>query len=127
MPGNVSVSPASTVLPDFLSRAFTETRVYEGRINEYPDGNSQRVADVANSRRSWQRTAGLGESQMATLEAFYLGHIGLAFWFYPFTDGTYDATGVSTSGRIKVRFDEEFTRSVEIGAGSAQFRLLEVA
>lgn len=127
MPGNVALSTASGVLPDFLSLSFTETRSHRGRTNEYCDGNSQRIADDTNSRRSWDRSAGLLPSDMAILEAFYLSHIGAAFYFYPFTDGAYDATGVATTGRIKVRFDESFTRSVDIGRGTARFRLIEVA
>jgi hypothetical protein len=51
MPGSVANAVPTTVLPNSLSRAFTHTREYPVIDNEYRNGESQRSAQAATSRK----------------------------------------------------------------------------
>ena len=71
MPGSVANAAPTTVLPNSLSRAFTHTREYPVIDNEYRNGESQRSAQAATSRKKWNLTKRLTPAQLVTLRTFY--------------------------------------------------------
>lgn len=129
MPGNVTTASISTVLPNGLAAAFTEGQDWPILANEpYPDGRTQRSALATSSRKFWQLARRLTQAEWATLLAFYEARKGPleAFHFYP-DPQTYDASGVSTTGRWSVRFQGSIGRSIEPGRGTAEFSLIQIA
>ena len=66
MPGSVANAAPATVMPNSLSRAFVHTREYPVIDNEYRNGESQRSAQAATSRKKWSLTKRLTPSQLAS-------------------------------------------------------------
>jgi len=97
MPGSVANAAPSTVLPNSLCRAFVHTREYPVIDNEYRNGESQRSAQAATSRKKWALTKRLTPSQLATLRSFYDARNGIhePFHFYdPYdTNPKFSGTG----------------------------------
>jgi phage-related protein len=119
------------VFPAELSRAFTETRQFACRVNEYHDGTTQRMALVSSSRRSWKCTRRLAPAEMAVLRAFLLAHPTDAFYFYSPKETsplfTADPTGAATSGRYKVRLNGDINETIYIPRAEVEIELVEVA
>ena len=95
-------------MPLALSRAFTETHSFtSSRVNEYADGASQRSALLQIGRRSWQLSKHLPPATMDLLRAFWIAQGTAPFYFYNPKETSpafsYDATGVATAGRYRVR------------------------
>ena len=131
MPGNVaSYGSGLDVLPNQTVSAFAETRTYETVMNGYPDGWAQVRALVTLSRKRFVQERPLTATAMAALLAFYLAHIGQAFYFYDLALTspiyTYDATGVSTTGRYTVRFDGTWSETMMLGRWHCGVSLVEV-
>ncbi len=91
----------SSVLPNSLSSAFVHTREYPVIDNEYRNGESQRSAQAATSRKKWNLTKRLTPAQLATLRTFYDARNGThePFYFYdPYETNpkfSYDPTGAA--------------------------------
>jgi len=101
--------------------------------NEYRNGESQRSAQAATSRKKWNLTKRLTPSQLATLRAFYDARNGThePFYFYdPYETNpkfSYDPTGVAVTGRYVVRFNTDWSQSVTPGRSDVQIELIELA
>lgn len=114
MPGNLTQSAPSGVLPQSLCTAFVELRDYAQLQNAYHDGNIQRGQLAQTSRRTFQLSKRLSAAQLATLYNFWAAQNGglTPFAFYnPFEPASgqavgsnYDSTGNSTQGRYTVVF-----------------------
>ena len=119
MPANVPLAAATAVLPDALSKAFTQVREYAVLTNEYADGASQREAEVTNSRRRWVLTRRLAPALLTQLRACYDARKGGAepFLFYdPFE-----------SASFAVRFEGDWQQPVGLCRGEVSLRLVELA
>lgn len=131
MPGYVRGLTGTDVFPLTLSRAFSEQQTYAISGNEYHDGSSQRAARVDRPRHSWRLAKRLTPTQLATLQAFWLAHVGTAFYFYNPKEASpansYDATGAATTGRYLVRFASDWSQSVGIALSDVPVELIEVA
>lgn len=123
------------MLPFALCKAFTGTRAFDCRVDEYHDGSSDRQAMVATSRRSWKLTQRLKPTAMATLKTFWQTYPTTPFYFYdPFEPASglsvgsnYDATGASGTGRYTVVFTGNWDETIYIPRAEATFGLIEVA
>lgn len=130
MPGNLaiaSVSPASTVFPLSLSASYTEVQHFPVLVVQYHDGTIEDslIEDGVNSprpERSWRLSKRLTPADHATLLAFWENTVfgGLKpFYFYdPFDPApgqpigsNYDPNGISTQGRVTVRFVGNWSQS----------------
>ena len=91
-------------MPNTLCSSFVHTREYPVIDNEYRNGESQRSAQAATSRKKWTITKRLTPTQLAALRNFYDARNGThePFHFYdPYEtspkfswDGTGAARGV---------------------------------
>ena len=126
-----NAAPA-TVLPNSLSSAFVHTREYPVIDNEYRNGESQRSAEAATSRREWNLTKRLTPAQLAALRTFYDARNGThePFYFYdPYETSpkfTYDPTEWRYR-QIHVRFNTDWNQSVTPGRSDVQLELIELA
>lgn len=133
MPGNVANAVPSTVLPAGLCRAFVHAREYPVLENEYRNGESQRLAMAATSRKKWQLSRRLAPSALQTLREFYDARKGAhePFYFYdPYETNpkfSHDPTGVTLTGRYTVRFNGEWNQSAGTGRADASLELIELA
>ncbi len=133
MPGSVANAAPATVLPNSLCRAFVHTREYPVIDNEYRNGESQRSAQAATSRKKWSITKRLTPSQLAALRNFYDARNGThePFYFYdPYETNpkfSYDPTGVAVTGRYVVRFNSDWSQSVTPGRSDVEIELIELA
>jgi hypothetical protein len=127
MPGSVANATPSLVLPDSLSTAFSEQRVFAFRSNEYRGGEAQRMALVATSRRTFSQSKRLTPADLLTLRTFRDTVRHTAFYFYHCKEGVYDATGVLTAGRYTVRFEGGWQQTSYIPRTEAQVTLVETA
>jgi hypothetical protein len=115
MPGNIANAAPASVLPQSLSSAFVHTREYPV-INEYRNGESQRSAQAANSRKKWNLTQRLTPAQFAALRTFYHARNGTREPFYsydPYETNpkfSYDPTGAAATARYTVRFKTDWSR-----------------
>lgn len=146
MPGvlnTATVSPTATVLPRMLFTSFVESNVYPIIQGQYHDGTQERslITDGVNAPRScrvWKLATRLTASKLATLFTFWDvavqgGH--KPFFFYdPYdTAGTpvgsnFDATGVSTQGRVTVVFRGNWSQSTDAGRSNVpSLELVETA
>ena len=128
MPGSVTTSTATTVLPLSLCTAFEESREFPGAGNEYRNGEFQGKAEAATSRRRWRLSKRIAPTTLATLRTFYFARKGPheAFYFYyPFSE--HDPTGVSATGRYQVRFDSEWQQESYIARMGTNLQLIEIA
>ena len=128
MPGSVTTSTATTVLPLSLCTAFEESREFPGSGNEYRNGEFQGAAEATTSRRRWRLSKRITPTTLATLRTFYFARKGphAAFYFYyPFSE--HDPTGVSATGRYLVRFDSEWQQESYIARIGTNLQLIEIA
>ena len=121
------------MLPNSLCRAFVHTREYPVIDNEYRNGESQRSAQAATSRKKWSITKRLTPTQLAALRNFYDARNGThePFYFYdPYETSpkfSYDPTGAAVTGRYVVRFNTDWNQSVTPGRSDVQIELIELA
>jgi hypothetical protein len=127
MPGSVANASPTMVLPFSLSTVFSEQRHFAARVNEYRGGEAQRMVLVATSRRTFTQTKRLCPTDLLTLRTFRDTVNHRAFYFYHPKEGTYDPTGVSTTGRYTVRFDGNWSQTSYIPRTEAQIRMVETA
>jgi phage-related protein len=133
MPGSIQNAAPLTVLPHSLSRAFVHEREYPVLDNEYRNGESQRSAQAANSRKRWRLAKRLTSAQFAVLRDFYYARGGPAepFYFYdPYETSpkfSHDPTSMAVAGRYTVRFAVEWTQSVSLRRADIAIELTEVA
>ena len=108
-------------MPLSLSRAFVEVQSFpSSRVNEYADGASQRSAMLPLARRTWQLSKHVPASTLIALRDFWVAQGTAPFYFYNPKETSpafsYDATGVATVGRYRVRFTNAWNQSLGIGA-----------
>lgn len=131
MPASVAIAAPSTVLPQFLCRAFSHSREYVVEQNDYVNGGRQTRLLTTSSRKSWRMDAAVSSTILTSLSAFYLARKGplQPFYFYDLTLTTtvYDATGALTAGRHVVHFSREYRQDLVIGKSSAAIELTELA
>ncbi len=133
MPGSVANAAPTTVMPNSLSRVFSHARAYPIVENEYRNGESQRSALAATSRKTWTLTKRLTPTQLAALRNFYDARNGThePFYFYdPYETSpkfSYDPTGVAVTGRYVVRFNSDWNQSVTPGRSDVEIALIELA
>jgi len=118
-----SVSPTATVFPNSLSTSFTESQVYPLLTTPpYHDGTVERSlivdgVNAARAAREWQISKRLTTAQLTTLRTFWRVTVqgGLRpFYFYPVMS-QYDATGVSTTGRVTCFFRGAWSETILMG------------
>lgn len=133
MPGSVQNAAPASVLPHSLSRAFVHEREYPVLDNEYRDGESQRSAQAANSRKRWRVAKRLPPAQLQTLRAFFDARKGSTepFYFYdPYETNpkfSHDPTGQAVAGRYVVRFAGEWSQTVSLCRSDVSIEMIEVA
>lgn len=135
MPGSVANASASTVFPQLLCSAFSESQEWAVERVDYANGEPEVRSRVTIERRAWELNAKLSTAQQATLKAFFTTAKHGAFYFYDLyrpvsgqpIGSNYDGTGVSTQGRFTVRFDGNYTQQMNEGRYDAGVRLVEVA
>lgn len=134
MPGSVVAVSATEVMPLSLCRAFRHERDYPIWENEFPNGESIRRKRASSSRKSWRLAKALTATQLADLRDFYEARSGSLepFFFYDGTDTAtawaYDATGVATTGRYTVRFnDAKWGQDVTLPRAGVDITLIEVS
>ncbi|MBN1567936.1 MAG: hypothetical protein JXA73_08810 [Acidobacteria bacterium] len=131
MPGSVQNAAPTTVLPWSLSKAFTHSREYIVKENEYPDGTSQRGLLVSTSRKRWNTSRRLTASILASFRTFYLARKSWLepFYFYDPWDANfaYDPTGASSTGRYTVRFAGSWDQMVGMRRADCEIALIEIA
>ena len=117
MPGSVANAAPATVMPNSLCGAFVHTREYPVIDNEYRNGESQRSAQAATSRKKWSITKRLTPALLAALRDFYEARNGThePFYFYhPYETNpkfSWDGTGAAVTGRYIVRFNTDWNRT----------------
>lgn len=132
MPASVRNASPTRVMPAFLAKSFTASRVVAANENAYRDGSRQIGLLVNTSRKSFEAVLALSSSQLTAMRAFYESVKGGRgeFWFYygPETSPAYthDPTGVASAGRYSVVFESDWSQTVGMGRGEAQIRLIEV-
>lgn len=133
MPGNVPNASPTAVMPLSLSRAFVHERSYPVLENEYRNGESQRSAQAATSRKRWRLAKRLTAVELQALRDFYDARNGPQepFYFYDPWDTipqfSYDPTGQAIPGRYSVRFEGSWSDTVGLGRIDTQIELVEVA
>jgi hypothetical protein len=116
-----------------LSRAFVHTRGYPVIGNEYRNGESQRSAQAATSRKRWRITKRLTPTKLATPRDFYDERNGThdPFFFYdPYETNpkfSCDPTGAMVTGRYTVRFNTDWSQLVGPGRSDVQIELIELS
>ena len=132
MPGSVQNAAPATVLPQSLCRAFAHEREYPLVENEYRNGESQRSAQAAASRKRWRLTKRLAPAALQALREFYDARKGPAepFHFYdPYETNpkfSCDPTGQAIAGRYIVRFNSDWQQSCGPGRSDVQLELVEL-
>ncbi len=133
MPGSVANAVPATVLPQTLCRAFVHEREYPVIDNEYRNGESQRSAQAATSRKKWRLSKRLSPANLQALRNFYDARNGThePFYFYdPYETNpkfSWDPTGVETTGRHTVRFNMDWNQSAGPGRSDVEIELIELA
>jgi hypothetical protein len=133
MPGSVGNANPVTVMPWHICQAFSHSREFVARENEYRNGESQRDQRVNTSRKSWKLVQRLTPAALAILSAFYDARKGPveAFYFYDIWDTSpqfqYDPTGVATTGRYIVRFDSIWEQTSTLARSNVSLALIELA
>lgn len=142
--GNLSaavVSPSSTVLPKGLQTAFVETNLYPILAVEYHDNTLERslIQDGVNAPRSlrtWKLARRLSTADLTTLRTFWettvQGGLNALFFYDPYEPlsghpigSNYDATGVSTQGRVTVVFRGNWKEVTNLGRSDVPDLMLE--
>lgn len=121
-------------MPHSLSRLFEHSRDYAVRANEgYALGESQRRAITATSRKSWRLSKRLTPDEYDDLLTFYesVGGPMVPVLFYDGSERTpiwsWDATGVSTTGRYTVVFRSKWNAEFGWPRHNVEIELMEVA
>jgi hypothetical protein len=142
---------ASVVMPFFLCEAFSQSREYLTKINDYADATSQRDIlgnipgnTIATSRRKWNlkpKSKAIEKNpdgffygrDIVALRQFYLQQFGptVPFIFYDFSEsipyGNYDPFGDDPNGKFVVRFDGAWQQVQNAGqVGVANITLVEL-
>lgn len=131
--GVVDYAAPVGVFPWELVRAFRRSQIFPVVMNEYPNGESQRVSPAFFSRRIWELAEDLDPVKLGILRAFYISHNGptIPFIFYDVSETfplfSFDPDGLALDGQYIGRFDGAFEQSVRIGKrGSVNLRIVEV-
>lgn len=145
MPGNLAsatVSPATTVIPRALYLSFVRTESYPLISTQYHDGTLERslITDTVNAPRScrtWKLSQRISTAALATLRTFWettvQGGAKPAYYYDPFDaigaiGSNFDATGVSTDGRVTVFFRGNWAEQTDMGRSVVpELFLVEVA
>jgi len=133
MPGSVQNAAPVEVLPQSLCRAFVHMREYPVLDNEYRNGESQRSVQAQTSRKRWRLAKRLTPTDLQTLRSFYKARKGPVepFFFYDPYEAvpkfSHDPTGVSSAGRYTVRFDCEWSESINLGCVETEIALIQLA
>jgi hypothetical protein len=131
MPGSVANAAPSEVLPHSLSRAFARSQEYAVLDNEYRNGESQRSALAATSRKRWRLAKRLAPGALEDLRDFYDARNGPQepFYFYdPYeTSPKFTPTPSGSVGRYTVRFEGSFDQNIGIGRADVEIQLMEIA
>jgi len=117
-PHGIPSSTPSGVLPQTGSAIFTswqETTAKEILVHRHWDFHESGRANFDDNRKGWRLEMNVTGEKQAEVAAFFVSHVwaGKSFYFYDMQANgfQYDATGVLTDGRYKVRFvDENFPR-----------------
>lgn len=143
MPGSLQLAAPTAVFPSSLSTSFSLDASFPLLHTSYNDGTLERSMLVdgvnpARPARVWKLAKRLTTTQATTLLTFFestvLGGFR-AFYFYdpyaPFPGNSigsnYDATGVSTQGRVVVHFLGNWQHVVTLGRiNIASLTLVEV-
>ena len=148
MPGYLSPAvpiSSSAVLPQSLNLSFTLTAVYPILRQDYHDGTVEQgmITDTVNPPRPlrmWNLSRRIDVAHLTALLTFWetvtFGGLN-AFYFYdPYQPGSgqqvgsnYDATGVSSQGRVLVKFRGDWSHALTVGVRSdvPSLQLVEVA
>jgi len=131
--GVVDYASPVGVFPWELVRAFRRSQNFPVVMNEYLNGETQRVSIAGFSRSVWELIADLDPTDLGTLRAFYISHLGptIPFIFYDVAETfpiySFDPTGVALDGQYLARFDGPFEQSIRIGKrGTVNLRIVEV-
>lgn len=121
-------------MPYSLSRLFEHSRECTVRANEeYALGESQRRAITSTSRKAWRLSKRLTPAEYDDLLAFYESVSGpmIPWLFYDGSERTptwsWDATGVSTTGRYTVVFRGGWRAEFGWPRHNVDIELMEVA
>ena len=101
-------------------------------LNEYANGETQRVSQVDFPGRVWEFTEDLSAADWDTLAAFYESHAGvIPFIFYDLSETfplfTSDPTGTALDGQYIGKFDGALEASIRKGArATVNLRVIEV-
>ena len=130
--GVVAAAAPQGVFPWHLAASFTPDENWDILVNSYVDGECQKRALVADSRKAFTLAENLSAAQLIELREFWATHETMVpFYFYDVTETVnfaYDASGVSTVGRYIMRFDMPFQTTFVLGRrGQVSLRLIEVA
>ncbi len=121
-------------MPQTLSTAFTESRVYVDLQNTYHDGARHIGLLAQTSRHTFKLSKRLTAAQLSTLKTFWDSVNGglTPFYFYnPFAGvppgSNYDATGVTTTGRYTVVFKGSWSQQTDLSRSTiGNLELVEV-
>jgi len=130
MPGNIQQAAPSSVMPNALCTAFSESREYSQLQAQYHDATTERSQLAQTSRKAFKLAQRLAAARAAALKAFWDSQQGgvVPFLFYNLAEGTYDATGNSTQGRYTVVFRGNWSQTTGIlRTDVPQIELVEVA
>lgn len=146
MPGSLSLATVASgaILPNSLSTAFTLITDFPLLSTSYHDGTSERslIQDGVNAPRQtriWKLSKRLTPAQLATLQTFWetvaVGPANPFFFYDPYDvapgsaiGSNFDATGVSTQGRVTVFFRGNFSFTATIArVNLGELTLVEVA
>lgn len=123
-PQAIGSSTPTGVLPQTGSAIFTKwerVSAKEMLVHRHYDFHESGRANFNDTRRAWRLEMEVGPTKHDDVAAFFASHVwaGKAFYFYDLQANNYqyDATGVLTTGRYKVRFVEEnFSRVYSLGS-----------
>ena len=126
-PHGIPSSTPSGVLPQTGSAIFTvwqETTAKEILVHRHWDSHETARVNFDDNRKGWRLEMNVTGEKQAEVAAFFVSHVwaGKSFYFYDLQANgfQYDATGVLTDGRYKVRFvDENFPR-MQFSAASGE-------
>jgi hypothetical protein len=128
MPGSVANAAPSTVMPAMLCAAFTRSQSWPVHINTYAGGESQRSVDAANSRKAWNLTGIFTATELAAMRNFWNARKGgQPFYFYDFSEGAHDPSGVSAAGRYTVTFRGGWEQQAMFPRTTIDLELVETA
>jgi hypothetical protein len=132
MPGAVATATVTAVMPAGLFTKFSLQIQRKANVNEYANGETQAGALVGAEKRRWEAARRMTASALVALESFYASQNGMQLPFYVYDTTipgvTWDSTGVATTGRYSVCFDNpEWSHSVGLGRGDSPFSFTEIA